>query len=232
MFYKELLMHIEPGVVNGAKMLLSYGTAAAVFGATAKVAYDNIKENGVVSLILKSIIAAGIVFFCFEVLPHYPIGVSEVHLILGTTIFLIFGIAPAAIGLALGLAVQGLFFEPADLPQYGINVTTLLASIFALNMAVKKIIPKGTAYKDITYSQMLKMSIVWEGAIVSWVAFWAFYGQGFGAENIHNVLTFGAGYMSVVIIEPLVDLAVLAAVKAYNKTNECMFLFDKRLCHA
>ncbi len=225
-------MHIEPGVVSGAKMLLSYGTATVVFGATAKVAYDNIKENGAVSLILKSIIAAAIVFFCFEVLPHYPVGVSEVHLILGTTIFLVFGIAPAAIGLALGLLVQGLFFAPFDLPQYGINVTTLLASMFALNMAAKKVIPQGVAYKDITYTQLLKLSVIWEGAIVSWVAFWALYGQGFSAENIYNVLTFGAAYMSVIILEPLVDVAVLAAVKAYNKTNECNFLFDKRLCKA
>ena len=225
-------MHIEAGVVDGAKMLLSYGTAAAVFGATAKVAFDNMKENGLVSLVLKSIIATIIVFFCFEVLPHYPIGVSEVHLILGTTIFLVFGIAPAAIGLAAGLAIQGLFFAQFDLPQYGINVTTLLASMFILNVAVKKIIPSGTAYKDISYSQMLKMSLVWEGAVVSWVAFWAIYGQGLGAENLENVFTFGGAYMAVVIIEPLVDLAVLTAVKAFSKTNECMFLFDKKLCKA
>ena len=225
-------MHIEAGVVDGAKMLLSYGTAAAVFGATAKVAWDNMKENGVISLVLKSILATMIVFFCFEVLPHYPIGISEVHLILGTTIFLVFGIAPAAIGLALGLAVQGLFFAQFDLPQYGINVTTLLASMFILNVAVKKIIPAGTAYKDISYAQMFKMSVIWEGAIVSWVAFWAFYGQGFGAENVSEVLSFGGAYMAVVIIEPLVDLAVLTAVKAFNKTNECMFLFDKKLCKA
>jgi ABC-type Co2+ transport system permease subunit len=226
-------MHIEAGVVDGAKMLLSYGTAAGVLGLSAKEALTNIKENGFISLVLKSILATIIVFCCFEVLPHYPIGVSEVHLILGTTIFLIFGIAPAAIGLATGLLVQGLFFAQFDLPQYGINVTTLLASMFILNAAVKKIVPEKTAYKDITYSQMLKMSIVWEGAIVSWVAFWAFYGQGFGAENVANVLSFGSAYMSVIIIEPLVDMAVLAAVKTYTKTKqECAYLFDKKLCHA
>ena len=225
-------MHIEAGVVDGAKMLLSYGTAAAVFGATVKVAWDNMKENGVISLVLKSILATMIVFFCFEILPHYPVGISEVHLILGTTIFLVFGIAPAAIGLALGLAIQGLFFAQFDLPQYGINVTTLLASMFILNVAVKKIIPAGTAYKDISYAQMFKMSVIWEGAIVSWVAFWAFYGQGVGAENVSEVLSFGGAYMAVVIIEPLVDLTVLTAFKAFNKTNECMFLFDKKLCKA
>jgi len=225
-------MHIEAGVVDGAKMILSYGTGAAVIGTTAKVAWDNIKENGLVSLILKSIIATAIVFSCFEVLPHYPIGVSEVHLILGTTIFLVFGLAPAAIGLTLGLLIQGLFFAQFDLPQYGINVTTLLASMFALNFAAKKIIPAGVAYKDITYTQLLKLSVIWEGSIVSWVAFWALYGQGFGAENIHNIATFGAAYMSVIIIEPLVDIAVLAAVKAYTKTKECAYLFDKKLCRA
>ena len=221
-------MHIEAGVVAGAKMLLSYGTAVSVLGVTAKLAIDNIKENGLISLVLKSILATILVFCCFEVLPHYPIGVSEVHLILGTTIFLIFGIAPAAIGLALGLLIQGIFFAQFDLPQYGINVTTLLASMFILNMAVKKIIPKETAYKDISYSQMLKMSIIWEGAIVSWVAFWAIYGQGLGVENLSNIFSFGSAYMSVILLEPVIDILVLSGVKTFTK-NESNIFFDKRL---
>ena len=222
-------MHIEAGVVSGAKMLLSYGTGAAVIGTGLKLAWDNIKENGVLSFLIKTIISTAIVFSCFEILPHYPIGVSEVHLILGTTIFLIFGIAPAMFGLALGLLIQGLFFAPFDLPQYGINVTTLLASMLLLNVVAKKIIPKDTPYKDISYSQLLKLSVIWEGSIVSWVAFWAFYGQGFSAENLHNVWTFGVAYMGVVIIEPLVDMAVLALVKAFYKSKECSILFDKRV---
>lgn len=225
-------MHIEAGVVDGAKMLLSYATATGVFAITAKLAYDNIKENGVVSLALKSIMATIIVFICFEIFPHFPVGVSEVHLILGTTVFLLFGIAPAAIGLAVGLAIQGLFFAQFDLPQYGINVTTLLASMFILNIAMKKIVPAGTAYKDITYKQMLLMSIVWEGAIVSWVVFWATYGQGFGAENLANVFSFGSAYMGVIIIEPLIDMAVLAAFKAFNKKDQYIFLFNKKLYKA
>jgi len=221
-------MHIEAGVVQGTKMLLSYGTAAAVAGVTLKMAIENIKNNGLISLIVKSILASILVFCCFEVLPHYPIGISEVHLILGTTIFLIFGIAPAAIGLAIGLAIQGLFFAQFDLPQYGINVTTLVASMLILNAAANKIIPQGIAYKDISYSQMLKLSIVWEASIVTWVAFWAFYGQGFTAENIQNVVVFGSYYMGVVIIEPFVDLAVLAGIKAFTSSNNSIF-FDKQL---
>lgn len=224
-------MHIETGVVAGAKMLLSYGTAVGVLGITAKLAIDNIKQNNLLSFIVKSILATILVFCCFEVLPHFPIGISEVHLILGTTIFLIFGLAPAAIGLALGLLIQGVLFAQFDLPQYGINVTTLLASMFILNIAVKKIIPAKIAYKDLTYTQMLKLSIVWEGAIVSWVAFWAFYGQGFGVENLNAVFSFGSAYMAVIIIEPFIDLAVLAFVKSYHNNNFSIF-FEKKLIKA
>ena len=220
-------MHIEAGVVEGTKMLLSYATASAVAGVTLKLAVESVKESGIVSLVLKTIIATMVVFFCFEVLPHQPVGVSEVHLILGTTIFFVLGVAPALMGLAFGLLIQGLFFAQFDLPQYGINVTTLLASMIALNYAAKKIIPAKTAYKDITYAQMFKMSAIWQGAIVSWVAFWAIYGQGFSAENIMGVTSFGVAYMGVVLIEPLVDLAILSAVKA--SSTQCNIFFDKKL---
>ena len=222
-------MHIEAGVVQGAKMILSYATAVGVVGMGAKLAYENIKENGVLSLLLKTIVSVMVVFMCFEVLPHYPVGVSEVHLILGTTLLLVFGVAPAMLGLALGLLLQGVTVAQFDLPQYGINVTTLLASMLALNYATQKIIPKGTAYKDISYTQMLKMSLIWEGSIVGWVAFWALYGQGFGAENLSEIVSFGSAYMLVVILEPFIDMTVLALVKTFYKSDSCTLMFDKRL---
>ncbi len=226
-------MHIEAGVVLGTKMILSYATAVGVVGMTAKLAIENIKENGALALGLKSLLTTIAVFIFFQVFPHFAVGISEVHLILGTSIFLLFGVAPALIGLALGLLIQGLFFAPFDLPQYGINITTLLASMLLLNVAVDKIIPKGVAYKDITYAQMLKMSVVWQGAIISWVAFWALYGQGFRAENLTAVGSFAGAYILVVLIEPLLDLAILALVKTYH-SKRCNLIFDKKLtnCNA
>ena len=53
------------------------------------------------------------------------------HLILGSTLLLLFGAGAAAIGLAVGLLIQGLFFAQFDLPQYGMNVTTLLLPLGA-----------------------------------------------------------------------------------------------------
>lgn len=206
-------MHIEPGIVEGVKIALSYATATTVGGVALKFALDVVKQEGSASLALRSLLTTALVFCFFQVLPHHPVGVSEVHLIFGSTLFLIFGLAPTALGLALGLLLQGLLFAPTDLPQYGINVTTLLAPLFAMSLLAKKIIPAQTAYKDVSYTQALQLSTAYQGGIVAWVAFWAFYGQGFGSENLVQVASFGLAYMSVVLIEPLIDLGVLAGAK-------------------
>lgn len=207
-------MHIEPGLVAPAKMVLAYATAAGAGAYTAKLAWDSLREQGPLSLLARSVATTAAVFAFFEILPHWPVGVSEVHLILGTTLLLIFGAAPAAIGLALGLLMQGLFFAPFDLPQYFANVTTLLVPLFAIKLVADRIIPAHTAYVDLKYGQALALSVTYQGGVVLWVGFWAFYGQGLGAENLNAVAAFGGAYMLVVILEPLVDLAVLAAAKA------------------
>ena len=221
-------MHIEPGIVNGAKILLSYGTAAAAGGYALKLAWDHVKENGASRLVGGTAATTALTFIFFQVLPHYPVGVSEVHFILGSTLFLMFGAAPAALGLALGLLLQGLLFAPFDLPQYGMNITTLLVPLFALQMLAKRIIAPDTAYVDLRYSQALALSTAYQGGVVAWVGFWAFYGQGFGAANIAAVTSFGAAYMMVVLIEPLADLAVLAAAKSLRDLTGGR-LFERRL---
>ncbi|MBE1296462.1 energy-coupling factor ABC transporter permease [Phycobacter azelaicus] len=207
-------MHIEPGIVDGAKIALSYATAAGALGFAAKKTMDDLRNSGIASFAARSAIATVGVFAFFEILPHFPVGVSEVHFILGSTLFLILGAAPATFGLAMGLLIQGVFFAPIDLPQYFINLTTLLVPLFAMQALAKKVIAPGTAYVDLKYSQALALSTAYQAGVVGWVAFWVFYGQGIGAETMASVFTFGAAYMMVILIEPLVDLAVLATAKS------------------
>ncbi len=210
-------MHIEPGLVDGTKIALSYATAAASLGVAAKMSLTTLtRDGGITALLSRSVIAMTLVFSFFEILPHYPVGVSEVHFILGSTLFLVFGAGPAALGLAAGLLLQGLFFAPFDLPQYGMNVTTLLVPLFAVSALAKRIIPAGTAYVNVTYGQALALSTAFQGGVVAWVAFWAIYGQGFGAANISSIASFGGAYMLVVLGEPLADLAVLAGAKVLH----------------
>lgn len=207
-------MHIEPGVVHGAKMVLAYGTAAAAGGYTLKMVADDLKRRALPSFALRTVAATLGVFLFFEVLPHFPVGISEVHFILGSTLLLVLGAAPAALGLMAGLLIQGTFFAPTDLPMYFVNVTTLLVPLFAIHALAQRMLPKDLAYVDLPYSHVLKLSAAYQGGIIAWVAFWAFYGQGVGADTFASVTTFGLAYMTVVLIEPLVDLAILAGAKS------------------
>ncbi len=222
-------MHIEPGLVDSTKIVLSYATAATSAVYAAKLAYDHIRIDGLPSLVLRSVIASVLVFVFFELFPHMPVGVSEVHLILGSSLFLIFGAAPTAIGLVAGLMIQSLFLSPTDLPQLGMNVTTLLAALFAMQAVAKRVIPANLAYVDLTYAQVFKLSLVFQGTIVTWVAFWCFYGQGVSAMTLQSVATFGAAYMTVLLLEPLVDMAVLAGAKALRGRPGAALLTTRRL---
>ncbi len=224
-------MHIEPGVVDGAKMAFAYGSAAAAAGYSLKLAADEIKNRNIASFGVRTGLATLAVLTFFEILPHFPVGVSEVHFILGTTILLVLGAAPAAFGLAAGLAIQGMLFAPTDLPMYFVNLTTLLVPLFAVHALAKRIVPAGKAYVDLDYTEVLKLSGVYQGGIVAWVAFWAFYGQGFGAENFGAVMSFGAAYLIVIAIEPLADLAVLATAKALRGRGPDMAV-SRRLYNA
>jgi len=225
-------MHIEPGVVDGAKIALSYVTAAAALGIAARTTRDSLRgDGGVLPFVARGLVATGLVFSFFEILPHHPVGVSEVHLILGSTLFLLFGAGPAAVGLAAGLLLQGLFFAPYDLPQYGMNLTTLIVPLAGVALLAGRIVAPGTAYADLDYRQALALSVAYQGGIVAWVAFWAFYGRGFSAENLASVGSFAVAYMAVVLVEPLVDLAVLAGAKTLAAGRGDLFL-QRRLRHA
>lgn len=225
-------MHIEPGLVVGtAKLALGLATAAGAVGYSAKLALDMAKKDGYGRTASRALIAALLVLSFFELLPHYPVGVSEVHFILGSTLFLMFGAGPAALGLALGLLTQGLVFAPADLPQYGMNVTSLLVPLLAVNVLASRIIPANTAYADVGYAQALKLSTAYQGGVVAWVAFWAFYGAGFSVESFTSVATFGVAYLSVILIEPVIDLGILALAKTL-RGMERSGLFHSRLYQA
>jgi hypothetical protein len=160
------------------------------------------------------------VFCSFEVLWHHPVGVSEVHLIMGSTLFLLFGAAPTALGLALGLLIQGVFFAPTDLPQLGMNLTSLLLPLFAMGAIAKRLIAPSTPYVDLTYRQTLKLSLVFQGGVVAWVVFWSVYGQGLASANWEGIASFAAAYSVILLLEPLLNLGALALAKRASVSQQ------------
>jgi hypothetical protein len=94
------------------------------------------------------------------------------------------------------------------------NVTTLLVPLFAINTLAARLVARDTAYVDLRYGQALSLSTAYQAGIVAWVAFWAIYGRGMGAENLSSIATFAVSYAMVIVVEPLVDLGVLALAKS------------------
>ena len=225
-------MHIEPGVVNGAKIGLSYLTGTAAIAIGLKLLIQRMFNNTSVLLTaVRCLITTVFVFSFFEVLPQYPLGVSEVHFIFGATLFLFFGAGATAFGLVAGLSLQGLLLAPSDLPQLYINISTLLFPLFAVSYISKKIIPANIAYTDLKYRHVISLTGIYQGGIILWVAFWCFYGQGFNQETFYNVGIFSLAYSTVIGIECLLDVGLLATLKSYKKRS-LPSVFNQRLISA
>ena len=97
------------------------------------------------------------------------------------------------------------------------NLTTLILPVLAMAALAQRIIPADTPYIEVTYGQAAKLSAVFQGGIVAWVAFWVFYGQGFTAETFANAGAFASVYIIVVLLEPIVDLGALALAKTFRR---------------
>ena len=229
---RKYKMHIEPGVVNGAKIGLSYLTGATAIAIGLKLLIQRIFNNTSVLLTaVRCLITTVFVFSFFEILPQYPLGVSEVHFIFGATLFLFFGAGATAFGLVAGLSLQGLLLAPSDLPQLYINISTLLFPLFAVSYISKKIIPANIAYTDLKYRHVISLTGIYQGGIILWVAFWCFYGQGFNQETFYNVGIFSLAYSTVIGIECLLDVGLLATLKSYKKPS-LPSVFNQRLISA
>lgn len=225
-------MHIEPGIVDGSKLMAGYVMAAGVAGLTLHAVFKHVKDQGLTQLLTGFCVTTVLAMLFFELLPHPSVGVSEVHLIMGATLLLLFGLAPTALGLAAGLLLQGLLFAPADIAQYGMNVTTLLASLFATALMASKVIPVGTRYIDIDYGTAAKLSACFQGSVVTWVAFWTLYGQGVSVATLQSIVMFGVAYLPVVLIEVMLSVSLLAALRTVKSPAGLSVLLSTRLHHA
>ena len=51
---QEIIMHIEPGLVDASKLWLSYATAAGAGLFTVKLAWENMAERGAMSVLCRT----------------------------------------------------------------------------------------------------------------------------------------------------------------------------------
>ena len=122
-------------------------------------------------------------------------------------------------------------FETEDLPQYFINVTTLIIPLWVVAALARRVVAIHTPYVELKYLQALVLSVAYQGGVVLLVALWSVYGRGFGADNLAAIWQFGVAYLSrVVVVEPLLTLVVLAGAKKLDRYAKSP-IFYNRLHH-
>jgi len=185
-------MHIEVGYVAPAKIMIAN---VAVIGALAYYAKDQIK---VPLNILRTGLAA-VFFSIFMQSFHMAVGPSELHFVGAMAMYLTLGFIPTLFGFAIGLLLQGIFFDPQDLPHLAVNSLSLIVPLIAVHHTLgKKLLAQGA---DIKWSEILKIDAAYYAGVTAMVGFWLVFGE--VATPFSAWAAFAASYLVVVACEPI-----------------------------
>lgn len=199
-------MHIEPGVLDAAKIA---SANAAAFGTLGAAAWGFARRPGDLA---KTLLAAGF-FSVFMQVWHMPVGPSELHLVGASAIYFAFGFLPTLFGFALGLALQGLLFEPQDLVHLGVNSLSLMIPLIAVHAAFGRRFFAREALQT-RWSSVLAFDAAYYAGVVAMVGFWLALGR--EATPLQSWTTFAASYLPLVVLEPLFTLLVVKGLKRFE----------------
>lgn len=193
-------MHIEPGYLSLAKVAAADVAAAGVVAAFVPALFKQ------PTLIVRTLIAAAF-FSLFMQSFHLPVGPSELHFVGAMPIYLLLGFVPTLLGFGLGLLLQGLLFEPADLVHLGVNTLSLVLPLMAVHYSL------GQRIARIDLPTILKLDAAYYSGVTLMVGFWLLSSR--DATAIADWGLFAASYLAVVALEPVVTLLLVKLVQPY-----------------
>ena len=202
-------MHIEPGVLDAAKIASANAAALGTLGASV---YGFVRRPADLARTL----LAALFFSIFMQVWHMPVGPSELHLIGASAIYFTFGFLPTLFGFALGLALQGLIFEPQDLVHLGVNSLSLMVPLIAVHAAFGRRFFSRDGLET-RWSSVLKFDAAYYAGVVAMVGFWLALGQ--EPTPLASWARFAASYLPLVALEPLFTLLALKGLKRFERTT-------------
>jgi len=184
-------MHIEPGFVSAAKVM---GANAAVVGLLIFYLKRLIRHP----LDIFKVLLAAVFFSVFMQSFHMSVGPSELHFIGAMSIYLTLGFIPTMFGFAVGLLLQGLLFEPMDLPHLAVNSLSLIVPLITVHyVAGRKLFVKGLRQR-VSWSTILKLDGIYYVGVTSMVGFWLLIGE---VEMPFSAwMAFASSYLAVVAV--------------------------------
>ena len=193
-------MHIEPGVLNAAKVISANIGAVGTLAAFTPSLVRRPLEIGKVLL-------AAVFFSLFMEVFHLPVGASELHFVGASAVYFAFGFLPTLFGFALGLLLQGLIFEPQDLIHLGVNSLSLMLPLIATHQLIGKRFFQTDDKTPVKWSTILRFDAAYYSGVVGMVGFWLALGD--EPTPLYNWAIFAASYLPLVLCEPLFTWGVV-----------------------
>lgn len=202
-------MHIEPGFIAQAKVMGANVAAIGLLGFYARRLIEkpfNIVKAGLAALF----------FSIFMQSFHMSVGPSELHFVGAMAIYLTLGFTPTLFGFAIGLLLQGVIFDPIDLPHLAVNSLSLIVPLITVHFIAGKKLFKSSLNKRLSWKAIVKLDAIYYGGVTSMVGFWLFIGN---VETPFSAwAAFASSYLVVVACEPIITIATVKALKRYEHT--------------
>lgn len=198
-------MHIEPGIIAQAKVMAANVGATGLLLAYAKDLIKNPAD------IVRMLVAA-VFFSLFMQGFHVKVGPSELHFVGAMIIYLTLGFVPTLIGFAVGLLLQGVLFEPLDLPHLAVNSLSLIVPLIAVHYTLGRKLREQDAV--ITWKSILKLDAMYYSGVTAMVGFWLAISN--VATSFTAWATFASSYLVLVACEPLLTYSALRLLKRHE----------------
>ncbi|MCW8860859.1 MAG: energy-coupling factor ABC transporter permease [Rhodospirillales bacterium] len=213
-------MHIEPGFVAPAKVILANAGAVTVvaWGVVAHLK-QLVREPWAP---LKTVAAAAF-FSVFMESFHMPVGASELHFVGAMAMYLTLGFVPVLLGFGLGLLVQGLLFNPGDLIHLGVNSLSLMLPLLTVHYTMGRRLFDKSLNQRISWARIVQLDAMYYAGVTGMVGFWLFIGE--VQTPFSAWLSFAASYLALVAVEPFVTLLAVKGLKKYEETPLVSRLF-------
>lgn len=202
-------MHIEPGFIAQTKVMLANISAIGVLGCYAK---DLLRRPVDV---VRTLLAA-VFFSLFMQSFHVNVGPSELHFVGAMAMYLTLGFLPTLFGFALGLLLQGLLFDPMDLPHLAVNSLSLILPLIAVHYALGRRLRDAAKGRRVGWRTIFKLDAMYYSGVTAMVGFWLLVGD--VAMPFSAWAAFAASYFTIVVLEPLFTYAVVRLLKRYEDT--------------
>jgi cobalt/nickel transport system permease protein len=197
-------MHIEPGVLNASKVVFANVTAVGTLAPFTPNIFRRPSN-------LAKIALAAVFFSVFMEMFHLPVGASELHFVGASAVYFTFGFVPTLFGFAIGLALQGLLFEPQDLVHLGVNSLSLMLPLIATHALVGRHFFSGEDRTKVSWASIVKFDAPYYAGVVAMVGFWLSLGQ--EATPFYNWLEFAISYLPLVLLEPVFTYFIIRYLK-------------------